>query len=148
MKHLDTFKIFESRQSQTLWGFWLHNFEGSLVGLLDKPTAKIISKILDDQLDPNGDDMYGISANPMKKNGGDIWFDGDQFTIRQGDGTGLSDDATPLHAKDLFNHPNQFISLEGDYEINGPWLNVMDAILKAYPDIKIPSPKWETVYKK
>jgi len=76
MKHLDTFKIFESRQSQTLWGFWLHNFEGSLVGLLDKPTAKIISKILDDQLDPNGDDMYGISANPMERNGG---LNGKQF---------------------------------------------------------------------
>ena len=148
MKYLDTFKIFESRQSQTLWGFWLYNGDESLVGLLDFPTSKIIAKLLDDQLDPNGDDMYGISANPMERNGGDIWFDESEFIIQQGDNSDLTDFATTLHAKDLFDHPNQFISLEGDYEINGPWLNVMDAILKAYPDIKIPSPKWETVYKK
>jgi len=172
VKYLNSFKIFESRQSQTLWGFWLYNGEVSLVGLLDLPTAKITAKLLDDQLDPNGDDMYGISVDSMQRNGGDIWFDESEFIIQQGDNSDLTDFATPLHAKDLFDHPNQFIRLGGDYEINEPWLNLLDAIQKAYPHIKrsllfkpgtfdslnmkepvsgwgsFPPPRWETVYKK
>lgn len=164
--------MFESRQSQTLWGFWLYNGHESLVGLLDFPTAKIIAKLLDDQLDPNSDDMYGISVDPMEIDGGDIWFDESEFIIQQGDNSDLTDFAIPLRARDLFDHPNQFIELRGDYEVDGHWLNLLDGIQRVYPHIKkssifkpdrfdnldmkqpvsgwgsIPAPRWEITDKK
>ncbi len=150
MKFLTTFKIFEARLlPEPMYAVWLVSGFKNFGGLFPKSMAVELKRMLEDILDPQGDDMVSISdeaiaPEPQNKKAG-VVFDGNELQIYddsevQGE---VPDDADWASKKDLFSHPGEFLDLSTTYEKDKKWYSILDAMYQVYgEELQLPSIDW------